>query len=105
MCAHDAHYRDYVGSFVTSVFGAEERVRRFEEEHDDFRKIMLQVRARAWRCALPYAHPVRHMDVSNAATASCRRWRTGAARVRVPCVCVRVCVCVCVCTYVAVCFF
>jgi len=36
---------DYLGAFVVSIHGAEERARAFEAEHDDYRAIMLKALA------------------------------------------------------------
>ena len=45
--------RDYVGAFAVGIFGSEAQVAKFEAEHDDFKKIMLQ--ALADRLAEAYA--------------------------------------------------
>ena len=37
-------FRDYIGCFTVGVFGAEEQGRIFMEDHDDYNKILLQVR-------------------------------------------------------------
>ena len=45
--------RDYVGAFAVGIHGSEAQVAKFEAEHDDFKKIMLQ--ALADRLAEAYA--------------------------------------------------
>jgi 5-methyltetrahydrofolate--homocysteine methyltransferase len=45
--------RDYVGAFAVGIHGSEVQVAKFEAEHDDFKKIMLQ--ALADRLAEAYA--------------------------------------------------
>lgn len=34
---------DYLGMFAVACMGCEELVKKFEEEHDDYSKIMVQV--------------------------------------------------------------
>jgi 5-methyltetrahydrofolate--homocysteine methyltransferase len=38
-------YKDYLGMFAVSCFGCDELVKRYESEHDDFSKIMVQALA------------------------------------------------------------
>jgi 5-methyltetrahydrofolate--homocysteine methyltransferase len=45
--------RDYMGGFVVSVFGAEEKAKEFEKDHDDYQSIM--VKALADRLAEAFA--------------------------------------------------
>ncbi|MFN7124122.1 MAG: vitamin B12 dependent-methionine synthase activation domain-containing protein, partial [Hydrogenophaga sp.] len=44
--------RDYVGMFAVGVFGVEELVRQYEQQHDDYNKILIQVR---WPAPAHYA--------------------------------------------------
>ncbi|MFO7602401.1 MAG: methionine synthase, partial [Gammaproteobacteria bacterium] len=60
----DSGLRDYVGSFVVTIEGAEEKARAFEKDHDDYRSIM--VKALADRLAEAFAEHmhdrVRHLN-------------------------------------------
>ena len=55
-----AGYKDYIGVFATSVFGADELCAQYDEDHDDFNSIM--VRAIADRLSEALAEKL-HQDV------------------------------------------
>jgi 5-methyltetrahydrofolate--homocysteine methyltransferase len=41
----EAGYKDYIGAFAVSIQGIEQHIKRFESQHDDYSKIMLQALA------------------------------------------------------------
>ena len=66
MCLSDcvASKGDYVGAFVTSVFGAQDLAKKAEEDGDDYRRIMLlSVADRLAEAAAEAVH--RHMRTSS----------------------------------------
>ena len=42
--------RDYLGAFAVGIFGGEAQMDKYAAEHDDYRKIMLQVREGGLTC-------------------------------------------------------
>ena len=41
----EVNYQDYIGAFAVTLKGIEQHIQKFEEEHDDYNKIMLQALA------------------------------------------------------------
>ncbi len=42
---HETNGQDYIGAFAVTIYGIEPHLQRFQEQHDDYNKIMLQALA------------------------------------------------------------